>query len=100
GQKLFEQIGCAVCHQPKLGDIEGIYSDLLLHDMGEGLSDNGVYGRSMLVLAGKNTKDSIDPLPVVSTSELRQLEKKPKFGASSREWRTPPLWGVRDSSPY
>jgi CxxC motif-containing protein (DUF1111 family) len=35
------------------------YTDLLLHDMGEGLADD-----------------------------------RPEFGASGREWRTPPLWGI------
>ena len=29
----FKAIGCAPCHLPKLGDVDGIYSDLLLHDM-------------------------------------------------------------------
>jgi len=27
-------------------------------------------------------------------------EVLPKFGAGEREWRTPPLWGLRDSAPY
>ncbi len=51
GQKIFNNIACAKCHIPKMktGDdyyIEGFrnqvirpYSDMLLHDMGEGLSD-------------------------------------------------------------
>src|SRR5262249_25134030 len=39
GKKLFMTIGCADCHVPKLGDVEGIYSDLLLHDLGDGLQD-------------------------------------------------------------
>jgi CxxC motif-containing protein (DUF1111 family) len=97
GQKLFERAGCAVCHQPKLGDVDGIYSDLLLHDMGQSLSDNGFYG-GVPIFAGEGAKGQIDPLPVLSTSG--QEEKKPKFGAASREWRTPPLWGLRDSAPY
>lgn len=52
GQKLFAQLNCAVCHAPELqtGDVPGFpelsqqtihpYTDLLLHDMGEGLSDH------------------------------------------------------------
>jgi len=51
GQKLFEQARCAVCHAPTLhtgaSDFPQLaqqtihpYSDLLLHDMGEGLSDH------------------------------------------------------------
>jgi CxxC motif-containing protein (DUF1111 family) len=39
GESRFQSIGCAVCHVPKLGPVEGIYSDLLLHDMGQGLLD-------------------------------------------------------------
>lgn len=49
GAKTFAEIGCARCHVPKLesdGDAEVldmpeivIYSDLLLHDMGEGLAE-------------------------------------------------------------
>jgi CxxC motif-containing protein (DUF1111 family) len=75
GRSLFEFIGCATCHVPKLGPVEGIYSDLLLHDMGPSLSDQGDYYE-------KAAKDS---------------SIKP---ATSREWRTPPLWGFRDSGPY
>jgi CxxC motif-containing protein (DUF1111 family) len=52
GEKLFHQLNCAVCHVPELktGDADGFpelsnqtirpYTDLLLHDMGEGLSDH------------------------------------------------------------
>jgi CxxC motif-containing protein (DUF1111 family) len=51
GKALFESAGCAGCHVPKLttGDLAGFpelsgqtiraYTDLLLHDMGEGLAD-------------------------------------------------------------
>ncbi len=34
GEQLFASIGCAVCHVPNLGPAQGLYSDLLLHDMG------------------------------------------------------------------
>lgn len=52
GETLFQQAGCAACHTPhfKTGNKLGFdeltnqaispYSDLLLHDMGEGLADN------------------------------------------------------------
>jgi hypothetical protein len=73
GGKLFQSIGCASCHSPDLGSIRGIYSDLLLHNMGEELSDPGSY----------DTEDS------ASRDHLKR-----------GEWRTPPLWGVRDSAPY
>ena len=71
GERLFDRLGCATCHRPKLqtGSLEKVpevenqtiypYTDLLLHDMGPGLSD-----------------------------------ERPLFDASGREWRTPPLWGI------
>jgi CxxC motif-containing protein (DUF1111 family) len=51
GRALFAQIGCAACHVPSLPTGQSqipalanrqaeLYSDLLLHDMGDGLADN------------------------------------------------------------
>ena len=51
GEQLFAEIGCADCHVPELRTGESsidaiankpvrLFSDLLLHDMGEGLSDH------------------------------------------------------------
>jgi CxxC motif-containing protein (DUF1111 family) len=75
GRSTFEAAGCATCHRPTLGDVDGIYSDLLLHRMGPDLSDSGSY-------YGIVAPDS-------STE-----------GVKKQEWRTPPLWGYRDSGPY
>ncbi len=93
GTKLFETTGCVACHVERVGDVEDIFSDLLLHDMGPALED-----------------------PVPATLETRTAETKSSGGSSAyggnsmsfaaippralREWRTPPLWGVRDSAPY
>lgn len=74
GRRLFAEVGCATCHSPSLGQVRGIYSDLLLHDMGSSLNDSGNYYW-------------------VEGSEL-------PGGPSPGEWRTPPLWGLRDSGPY
>ena len=58
GKAVFENIGCAHCHTSRFttGAVEGYpelsnqtirpYSDLLLHDMGEGLADNRSDGRA------------------------------------------------------
>ena len=73
GRRLFQSVGCESCHIADLGSVRGIYSDLLLHDMGEELSDPGSY----------------------DTEESTTLDRL-KRG----EWRTPPLWGFRDSAPY
>ena len=77
GKKLFRSVGCAACHTPKLGDVDGIYSDLLLHRMGQDLVGGGSYGEP--------------PIP---------LPDRPDDGPVPSEWRTPPLWGVADSAPY
>ena len=71
GKALFYRIGCTGCHTPKhatrrdwpveelAGQLIWPYTDLLVHDMGEGLADG-----------------------------------RPEGGASGREWRTAPLWGI------
>ena len=58
GKALFYEIGCVKCHQPKFvtGEVEGQphlsnqliypYTDMLLHDMGEGLADNRPDGQA------------------------------------------------------
>jgi CxxC motif-containing protein (DUF1111 family) len=78
GKKLFSTIGCAECHTPNLGPVEGIYSDLLLHRMGQELVGGGSYN------------DPPNPKP----------DGKPGDGPAPGEWRTPPRWGVADSPPY
>ena len=71
GKALFYRIGCTGCHTPKhatrrdwpieelAGQLIWPYTDLLVHDMGDGLADG-----------------------------------RPEGGASGREWRTAPLWGI------
>lgn len=93
GEKRFDSVGCAVCHRPQLASINGIYSDLLLHDMGERLSDPSPAPEKLSVIPSSSlpTYYGADLTPTVSPGELRVL---------TREWKTPPLWGVRDSGPY
>jgi len=83
GHELFETIGCADCHSESLGPIAGIYSDMLLHDMGIELeSSTGYYG-------------SIIPQPTIRNDKFTVSEQP-----TPAEWRTAPLWGVADSGPY
>lgn len=71
GRALFAQLQCSKCHVPEfqtgpspIAALSGrtvlLYSDLLLHDMGDALADN-----------------------------------RPDGQATGREWKTPPLWGLR-----
>jgi CxxC motif-containing protein (DUF1111 family) len=79
GKALFSKIGCAGCHTPNLGSVEGIYSDLLVHRMGPTLEGGSAYYGSPAPTS-PGTSDPSRPL--------------------ADEWRTPPLWGVADSGPY
>ncbi len=46
GKAAFAKVGCAGCHVAKLGEVEGLYSDLLIHDMGDEMADSGSYDGS------------------------------------------------------
>ena len=65
-------MGCAKCHTPRFVNndktITVLYSDLLVHDMGDALASN---------------------LPVKSGLG---------GDVSGREWRTSPLWGIKRST--
>jgi CxxC motif-containing protein (DUF1111 family) len=89
GRATFGRIGCVACHVPKLGEVEGIYSDLLLHDLGEDLGEIGSYGVTIP-----------DPAAAAAAPDDRPVGREPAGGAARREWRTAPLWGLRDSGPY
>jgi CxxC motif-containing protein (DUF1111 family) len=83
GRWAFEDIGCADCHRPSLGNIKGIYSDLLMHDMGPELV-------------------SVTMAPYYGNGPSRRTVELPSASslADGTEWRTPPLWGYRNSGPY
>jgi CxxC motif-containing protein (DUF1111 family) len=82
GKSQFRSIGCADCHSETLGPAQGLYSDLLLHDLGSGLEGRAGYA-ARPDEAPSDRNDSDD-------------SQRP----SPSEWRTAPLWGVADSAPY
>ncbi|MCE9529399.1 MAG: hypothetical protein K8R36_25400 [Planctomycetales bacterium] len=88
GFAAFKTIGCADCHVQDVGPAKGIYSDLLLHDLGPGLGDavSAVSAKQYLL----RREGEIDTY-INAGSALKVLQQ---------EWRTTPLWGVRDSGPY
>jgi CxxC motif-containing protein (DUF1111 family) len=107
GHTLFASTGCAACHAEKLGSVNGLYSDLLLHDMGPELGDTGNYGvftpdspeeeqdQPLQEANGGNPFNRPSPQVKLTPAQLAKV-----VGAMRQEWRTPPLWGVRDSGPY
>ncbi len=94
GEVLFEKVGCAICHVRDVGPATGLFSDLLLHDMGPALSDPQpampeLKENSTLMPGGGYSGPSLSIELVKNvTTNIHQ------------EWRTPPLWGVASSAPY
>ena len=95
GHALFAKVGCADCHVENVGEVAGIFSDLLLHDMGGELGDTGSYD----VFIPNSTPEG-DVIEFTGLPGQPQREAKQVTGATRQEWRTPALWGVRDSAPY
>ena len=77
GEELFVSIGCAECHVPNMGGVEGVYSDFHLYEV-EHEEDFDEY-----------VEPDFDP-------EFTLPFEHPR----PSEWKTPPLWGVADSQPY
>lgn len=103
GEALFGKIGCAVCHRQTLASVSGIYSDLLLHDMGRSLSDPLPSPAPDPPVGEPPTRENIGivyygprtvPNPRIPTPSPGEMQ------VFRQEWKTPPLWGMRDSAPY
>lgn len=95
GHALFAKVGCADCHVENVGLVAGIFSDVLLHDMGADLGDTGSYD----VFIPNSTPEG-EVIQLTRQSGPASRIPKKVTGATRQEWRTPPLWGVRDSAPY
>lgn len=77
GEELFISVGCADCHVPDIGGVEGVYSDFHLYEVEH------------------------DDVP----ETYLEPDFSPEFTLPFNhprpsEWKTPPLWGVADSAPY
>jgi CxxC motif-containing protein (DUF1111 family) len=75
GRVVFREVGCASCHVPDVGGVEGVYSDFSLHRLDDRLNKGSGYSET-------------PPVPLPEEEPLPD------------EWKTPPLWGVADSAPY
>jgi CxxC motif-containing protein (DUF1111 family) len=94
GEGLLHSIGCTQCHPRRLGEVEGIYSDLLLHDMGPQLADP-LPAAPQSVRVGKTLSGGGYFGGAVLVDELATVKTN-----VHQEWRTPPLWGAGASAPY
>lgn len=88
GSALFQTIGCASCHTPDLGNVAGLYSDLLIHDMG---TEDDEVGESFNYYGGSGSSAPARPAIIAGSGVT---------APTGQEWRTPPLWGLRHSAPY
>lgn len=177
GEALFNQVGCGSCHVRDMPPAGGVYSDLLLHDMGvdsidlshaepyivrrefittevedlptppPGFTAKSAYygsatvvspivldsprgfesGRPTFTFRAPQGPTSLTPFRLISSianpdlennsiAFKRSIEKNKRVTVRTRielreemhlqptnfnqEWRTAPLWGVRDSAPY
>ncbi|WP_372725665.1 di-heme oxidoredictase family protein [Novipirellula sp.] len=130
GERLFGRTGCIDCHVADVRPVSGIFSDLLLHDMGPELQSplSAPLGFETKVQLLKSVSFG-ERGPTMSSAQsaygsgeiVARMPKpypidepeQPQFPRGDipetdtiywdtlqREWRTPPLWGVADSAPY
>lgn len=101
GNKLFTTIGCAECHVPDVGQVSGVYSDFLLHNMGTQFEDP-IPAEPISTFSEGERMDVISSYHgmarrPVSSDLAKSMEVDPE---QHTEYKTPPLWGVADSAPY
>ena len=90
GKQIFSEIRCNVCHVENVDSVHGVYSDFLMHDMGEVLAD------AAGVIRQRSSSTSIGGYfgPSETTPNNKFLIGNPRL------WQTPPLWGIGNSAPY
>ncbi|QDU74924.1 Cytochrome c [Bremerella volcania] len=98
GAVLFDAIGCAECHVKDVGQLSGVFSDFLLHDMGSEFEDPipAKKVKATEVTAGMTMPSYYGSEPIRYTETFYTVEEQNHY----KEYRTPPLWGVADSAPY
>lgn len=99
GEQVFNNCRCQACHTRDLGWLTGIYSDLLLHDMGPRLCD---HMEAMFELLPGEVLPAVTLNSGPYSSPPKNILIPPKIKPTNCEceWKTPPLWGVADSAPY
>jgi CxxC motif-containing protein (DUF1111 family) len=81
GREVFAAVGCAACHVERIGPLDGVYSDLLLHDMGPAMADP-VGAAAALTFVKQHPPAEADLLlgaqGLLTSSERRQPQPPPR----------------------
>jgi CxxC motif-containing protein (DUF1111 family) len=83
GRSLFDVVGCAACHVDRIGPVEGIYSDLLLHDMGTQLADAVPADATFEAIAERPLPKGASESAALVRSENLPIRPRGYYGGSS-----------------
>ncbi len=108
GQVVFNKTGCAECHVQTVGPAKNVFSDFLLHHMGDGLRDPATptpespnfNPRRASRRGGSGGRSSYGSVLGRPPTSLANGKGEEQLRILEAEWRTPPLWGIRLSAPY
>ncbi|MBX3442823.1 MAG: hypothetical protein KF774_10470 [Planctomyces sp.] len=96
GERVFSRIGCDHCHVKDFAWVKGLYSDMLLHDMGPQYSDVQIAVPETFVDVVQFNPEGLGYYNMdMSFLTFNEVQSNPE-----QEWKTPALWGVADSAPY
>ncbi len=83
GRSLFDVVGCAACHVGHIGPVEGIFSDLLLHDLGTALADPVPADAALEIVAERPLPKGAKETAALARSENLPLRPQGYYGGSS-----------------
>jgi hypothetical protein len=80
GRLVFRSVGCENCHVQRIGPLEDIFSDLLLHDLGPALADPVVAEPSLVFVKKHPPADGllVDDLALISSERKRPPQPRPQ----------------------
>jgi CxxC motif-containing protein (DUF1111 family) len=73
GREVFASVGCAACHVERIGPLDGVYSDLLLHDLGPALADPVMAAAALEFVKELPPPDKSKAAALLTSSESRPV---------------------------
>ena len=99
GEKVFNRVGCADCHVPDVRPAMGIFSDLLLHDMGPDLQ-SPMFAPTGASSFSSSSSQTLGLLPPMQSDIDFQTMERPNYAArGSAPEGLPTYYGDNDQSP-